>query len=123
MCSTSLTSRPHSQILVDGYKVEGPGVLVKSVNQAYTRLNLFNAAWWGNQIEENALFESHDSKLALRGGNIFCYPAEEKYCLAFRTYRQANETRTYLKECSEELSGLDALNRPWGCLIKDAAVE
>lgn len=113
----------HSRIFVEGYKVEGPGVLVKSVNQAHTRLKLFNAAWWGNRIEENALFESHDSKLDLTGGNIFCYPDEEKYSLAFRTYRQAKEERIGIKECSETLEGLDALGRPWGCLIGNLVLE
>ena len=102
----------NSKVIVDGYKVEGPGVLVKSINNAYTRLNLFNAAWWGNKIEENALF-----------GNIFCYPDEEKYCLAFRVYRKTKEERKYIKECSEKLEGLDALRRPWGCLIKRIDLE
>jgi len=113
----------NSKVIVDGYKVEGPGILVKSINNAYTRFNLFNAAWWGNKIEDNCLFESHDSRLELIGGNIFCYPDEEKYCLAFKIYKNTKEKRAYLKECSEELEGLDALRRPWGRLIKRIDLE
>ena len=113
----------HSTVVIDGYKVEGPGILVKSINNAFTKMNLFNAAWWGNKIPDNALFESHDSKLALTGGNIFCYPSDEKYCLAFRIHKNTDRKYIYLKECSEELEGLDALGRSWGCLIKKVNLE
>lgn len=113
----------NSKVIVDGYKVEGPGILVNSKNNAYTRFNLFNAAWWGNKIEDNCLFESHDSRLELIGGNIFCYPDKEKYCLAFRIYKKAKEKRIYLKECSAKLNGLDSLGRSWGCLMKRITLE
>lgn len=113
----------HSTVVIDGYKVEGPGILVKSINNAFTKMNLFNAAWWGNKIPDNALFESHDSKLVLTGGNIFCYPSDEKYCMAFRIHKNTDRKYIYLKECSEELEGLDALGRSWGCLIKKVNLE
>ena len=113
----------NSQIIVDGYKVEGPGVLVKSVNNGYTKLNLFNAAWWGNKIPENALFESHDSKIDITGGHIFCYPEEREYCLTLREFKNDIEERTYLEGCSEEIKDSDSLGRSWGRLIKNVVRE
>lgn len=112
-----------SDVFIDGYKVEGPGTLVKSINNGKTVLNLFNAAWWGNQIPEHALFESHNSQMRLIGGNPFCCPNDETYALALRIFNGREEKRCYLSECSEPLAGLDALGRSWGYLIKDLTVN
>lgn len=113
----------NSDVIVDGYKVEGPGTLIKSVNNGKTQLNLFNAAWWGNKIPDNSLFELHDSVIKLYGGNVFCYPDDEKYCLTFFIHKNGKDAeRIYLSNCSEELCGLDALNRPWGRIISDISL-
>lgn len=109
----------HSELIIDGYKVEGPGVLVKNRNGGKTQLNLFNAAWWGNRIENNALFDFDKGVLMATGGNIFCYPQEERFCLAIHKETQ----RTYLKDCSVELTGQDALHRDWGRLIKNLEIK
>lgn len=112
----------NSEIIVDGFKVEGPGELVKSINGGKTRLNLFNAAWWGNKIPDNALFESHDSYMTLIGGNVFCFPDDDHLCLTIRNLKNGIEEKTLLKDCSDALTGLDALGRSWGCLIKNVEV-
>ena len=112
-----------SEVFVDGYKVEGPGTLVKSINNGKTTLNLFNAAWWGNKIPEHSLFESHDSQMRLIGGNPFCCPEDETYTLALRVFTAGEEKRCYLKECSQPLEGLDALGRSWGHLITDVTID
>lgn len=112
----------NSEIIVDGFKVEGPGELVKSINGGKTRLNLFNAAWWGNKIPDNALFESHDSHMTLIGGNVFCFPDDDHLCLTIRNLKNGIEERTLLKDCSDALTGLDALGRSWGRLIKNVEV-
>jgi hypothetical protein len=112
-----------SEAFVDGYKVEGPGTLVKSINNGKTTLNLFNAAWWGNKIPEHSLFESHDSRMRLIGGNPFCCPEDETYTLALRVFAAGEEKRCYLKDCSQPLEGLDALGRSWGHLITDVTVD
>lgn len=108
----------NSELIIDGYKVEGPGVLVKSVNGGKTRINLFNAAWWGNKIVDNMLFEVHHSQIDAVGGNVFCYPQEEMYCGAVYHIRKDTEQRINLKECSILLDGKDALGRDIGRLIE-----
>ncbi|MBQ3489150.1 MAG: hypothetical protein IJA86_00990, partial [Clostridia bacterium] len=80
-----------SELMIDGYKVEGPGELVKTVNGGKTQLNLFNAAWWGNKIEDNAIFEIHNSEIDVTGGNIFCYPENDRYCTAFLVDNDKNK--------------------------------
>ena len=106
----------NSTLVLDGYKVEGPGVLVKSTGNANTKLNLFNAAWWGNSIEDNALFSVYGGEVDLAGGLVFCFPENDKYCVTILD-RRAEEKRAYLKEVSVELDGKDALNRSWGRMI------
>ena len=110
-----------SELLIDGYKVEGPGELVKTVNGGKTQLNLFNAAWGGNKIEDHVIFEIHNGEIDITGGNIFCYPENDRYCTALLVDNDKNE-RISLKECSIELSGLDALGRSWGRLIENIII-
>ncbi len=112
----------NSKVCIDGYKVEGPGTLIKSVNNGKTCLNLFNAAWWGNKIPDHALFRLHDSQIKLVGGHVFCYPNDENLCLALRIFDNENEKRITLKNVSDKLTGKDALNRDWGCLIKKVII-
>ena len=88
-----------------------------------TRFNNFNAAWWGNQIEDHAVFETHDSSIKLSGGHIFCYSNDERYCLALKTYNNGNKSRTYLSECSKLLTGIDELGREWGRLIESIHIK
>ncbi len=107
----------NSEVVIDGYKTEGPGILVKAVNGGKTQLNLFNAAWWGNKLPENAIFECRDSDLQVTGGNVFCYPDDDDFCLAFLIHKAGGEERHYLRRCSTKLSGKDALNRSWGRLL------
>ncbi len=112
----------NSSVLVDGYKVEGPGKLLKAVNHGKTQLNLFNAAWWGNKLEDNCMFDLDSSEVKLTGGNIFLYAEEKRLRAALCVTANGTQSRTYLEDCSVELSGLDALGRPWGSLIKELAV-
>ena len=108
----------NSEICIDGYKTEGPGILIKSINGGKTSLNLFNAAWWGNKLPENALFEMHDSQIYLTGGNVFCYPEDENLSMAFNICEKGNTKRIKLKDCSDEIGSVDPLGRKYGCLIK-----
>ncbi len=112
----------NSELLVDGYKVEGPGKLVKAVNGSKTQFNLYNAAWWGNRFKENCMFDIENSEVMLTGGNIFCYPEEKELCTAFKVKNGEKEYVTDLFECSEELYGKDALGRDWGRIIKKAVI-
>lgn len=110
-------------LIIDGYKAEGPGMLVKTANGGKTQLNLFNAAWWGNKIPGNGLFEVIDSEIDVAGGNVFCYPKEEHYCLAVNVKNDGKEEKTTLRQCSKKLDGVDALGRDLGRLIENIAVR
>lgn len=112
-----------SDLLVDGYKTEGPGKMVKTVNGGKTQLNLFNSAWWGNRLPENDIFETRDASLMLTGGHVFCYPEQPELRMALRTAKGEEETRTELFDCSIELLGTDALARSLGRLIDQVTVE
>ncbi len=113
----------NSLCLVDGYKTEGPGKLLKSINGGKTRFNLFNAAWWGNKIPENCMFDMEDSKCFAVGGNIFCYPDEKELRTALLLKSGSGDKVIPLDDCSTELEGLDALGRPWGRLIDKLNID
>ncbi len=112
----------NSEISVDGYKVEGPGMLVKTINSGKTQLNLFNAAWWGNKIEENSLFMVRDSSIDVTGGNVFCYDPEEKYQLALDVENGDFKQKSIIDNCAKELTGKDALGRSASRLIENIAI-
>lgn len=112
----------NSEIIIDGYKVEGPGTLVKSINGGKTSLNLFNAAWWGNKIPDHSLFELHNSSAHLVGGHIFCYPSDENLCLTLQIFDNKEEKRITLKNTSDIIIGSDALKRDLGRIMKDVIV-
>lgn len=111
-----------SELCINGYKVEGPGIIVKTINGGKTQLNLFNAAWWGNHVENNPMFDIQKSEVNVLGGNIFCYPNDKRYCLAFVIENEFNK-QIYLDECSKDLIGNDALNRSWGRLIENISLK
>ena len=110
----------NSQIYIDGYKVEGPGMLIQSINNGKTELNLFNAAWWGNKKPDNALFSLHNSQIKLVGGYVFCYPGKESLCLALRIFDNENEKRITLQNTSDEV--IDSFGKIAGRIIKNVTV-
>ena len=107
-----------SHLIIDGYKVEGPGVLIKSLNGANTQINLFNAAWWGNKIENNVMFECIDSSLLAVGGLVHSFPEDEKFNGAYHKLNNNQEERCSITECGIPLSGKNSLGRSIGSLIK-----
>jgi hypothetical protein len=92
---------------------------VRTINGGKTQINILNAAWWGNKIKENGLFEIVDSEIDVTAGHVFCYPSDEEYCLALTLNRNGNITQKTLSECSIALEGFDALGRQWGRLIEN----
>lgn len=107
-----------SRLIIDGYKVEGPGVLIKSLNGSNTQINLFNAAWWGNKIENNVMFECIDSSLLAVGGLVHSFPEDEKFNGAYHKLNNNQEERCSITECGIPLSGKNSLGRSIGSLIK-----
>ncbi len=113
----------NSLLVIDGYKIEGPGKLVKAINGGKTQFNLFNAAWWGNKIKENCLFDIENSSALLIGGNIFCYPEQEELCRALWVKNDGTEYIKSIENSSSLLSGKDALGRSWGGLIERIIIK
>jgi len=111
-----------SELIIDGYKTEGPGKMIKAINRGKTQLNLFNSAWWGNKISENELFEICDSPMILTGGNVFCYPDEEELSMALRVSKDNETYRKNINEIGKKLSGKDSLGRSWGILIENIII-
>lgn len=56
----------NSKIMIDAYKVEGPGTAVKTINGGITYINVCTCGI-GFVDAENALFETKDSKTVLKG--------------------------------------------------------
>ncbi len=57
----------HSEIYLDGYKTEGPGCALKSINGGKTQINLCNNGIWSNTIEDNSIFILEHSELEAFG--------------------------------------------------------
>lgn len=106
-----------SDLLIDGYKVEGPGTLVKSTGGGKTVINLLNAAWWGNKRPENALFVIDESSLTVRGGLVHSFPEEKELAKALILSRGEATESTYFTDISFSLRGLNSLGRSIGRLI------
>jgi len=113
----------NSHLVIDGYKIEGPGKLVKSINGGKTQLNLFNAAWWGNKIEENCLFDIENSSAQLIGGNVFCYPEDEELSKVLWVKNNGEEYKTTVQSSLTKLYGKDALGRNWGRILERILIE
>ena len=107
-----------SELLIDGYKVEGPGALVRSTSGGKTKINLFNAAWWGNKLTENAMFLIEDSSIIARGGLVHSFPEENELATALILRRGATTDMTSVTDCSLPLRGVNSLGRSIGRLIE-----
>lgn len=107
----------NSEIYIDGYKTEGAGTAVKSINGGKTQINLFNNGLWCNGIEDNYVFDICESKLYAVGGQIFGYREDKNFTKAVRNEKAGRTKILNLYDCSVELDGLDALGRKFGRLI------
>lgn len=76
----------HSEIYIDGYKTEGPGCALKSINGGKTQINVCNNGLWCNSLEDNPLFDINDSELEVSAVFPFgFYPDKRECCVAFNT--------------------------------------
>lgn len=71
-----------SEIHIDGYKTEGGGISLKSVNGGKTQINICNLGLWDNHLEENSMFDLTASEIEMSGVYAFGFADEEKYCTA-----------------------------------------
>lgn len=67
----------NSDIMIDGYRVEGPGVAVKTVNGGKTRFNLCTCTI-GYNLATNALFETENANVIVNGMLIQDMPGGPK---------------------------------------------
>lgn len=70
-----------SQIYIDGYKTEGPGCALKSVNGGKTQINICNNGIWYNAVEENPLFSLSNSEFEAFGVLPFLFNPDKPECL------------------------------------------
>lgn len=112
-----------SELLVDGYKTEGCGVMVWAKNGAKTELRLINSAWWCNRLPENEMYRAEDSSMRLIAGLMFAYPEEKELSMALRVKKGGEETRFGIAECGEPLAGEDHLGRNFGSMLRDFSVK
>ena len=68
----------NSRILIDGYRIEGSGTALKSVNGGTTQFNLFNAGI-GAKIADNPVFHINNSSFELNEAIIFGFDAGSEY--------------------------------------------
>lgn len=76
-----------SKVYLDGFKVEGPGTAVKTINGGTTWLNILSAGI-GYSNAENALFETIDSKLCLNLGREGTFDEFTRYQTIFEETSQ-----------------------------------
>lgn len=72
-----------SEIYIDGYKTEGPGNALTSINGGKTKINIANHGIWKNMRKDNMLFRLTDSELELSCSYPFSLNPERDYCTAF----------------------------------------
>ncbi len=67
-----------SEIFLEGFRTEGPGTALKSINGGRTHISLFNAAI-GDKDAENPIIELIDSKISLFGGKALGIDSNHEY--------------------------------------------
>ena len=107
----------NSEIYIDGYKTEGAGVAVKSINGGKTQINLFNNGIWNNKLEDHYVFDLTNSELYAVGGMIFGFNPDRKFNEAIKSVKNGRTKINNLYDCTIELEGVDALGRSFGRLF------
>lgn len=99
----------NSVILMDAYKVEGPGVAVKTINHGKTQLNICTCAI-GYHKAENALFEVRDASLQMNGVLIQDMPGWGRLSYHFIIEQESDGKikKTYVDDIEDKI---DAISR------------
>lgn len=104
----------NSDIHIDGYKVEGGGIALKSINGGKTQINVCNLGLWNNRLEENSMFDITKSEIEMSGVYAFGFADKEKYCTALK--------RDGKKSSISELVKCSSLNPLWSDGVLNAAM-
>ena len=86
-----------SDFVCFGYKVEGPGTAVKTINGGKTEVFVFSCGI-GDITAENPLFENKDSKVLLLNGKIFGVWDTLDYNLILESNYRGKTEKIYKKE-------------------------
>ena len=97
----------NSVVLMDAYKVEGPGVAVKTINNGITQLNICTCTIGYNKAE-NALFETNNAQLILNGIAIQDMPGwgTLSYNLIIEQEINGIKKKMYSKEIKDQIDNL-----------------
>ena len=90
----------NSRLTVYGFKVEGPGTAVKTVNGGKTAVFVFSCGI-GDKTAKNALFENSNSDVYLFAGKIFGVTDELDYNLILNSEHNGIIRRVYKSELEE----------------------
>ena len=80
-----------SAILLDTFRTEGPGTMLKSMNGGMTKVNISNAGG-GYKQAENPLFEAQDAQLDLTGCIAFGWDQGTEYNCIIKEVKDGNAT-------------------------------
>lgn len=97
----------NSVILMDAYKVEGPGAAVKTINNGKTQINICTCAIGYNKAE-NALFLTEDAELILNGVLVQDMPGWGRlsYGLILEQNINGTEKKVYAKELEDRVDDI-----------------
>ena len=84
----------NSVVLIDGFRTEGCGGALKSINNGNTQINLFNAGI-GYYNYETPLFDLHDSTLELFGGLAFGFNISTVYNIIINQEENGKTKKLY----------------------------
>ena len=87
----------NSKLTVYGFKVEGPGTAIKTVNGGETTVFVFSCGI-GDITAKNALFDNDNSDVMLFGGKIFGVTDQLDYNLILRSEKGGKIKKVYKSE-------------------------
>lgn len=90
----------NSDFVCYGFKVEGPGTAIKTINGGKTSVFVFSCGI-GDITAENALFQNINSDIYLIGGKIFGVSDELDYNLILDSFKGKEHKNVYKRELSK----------------------
>ncbi len=91
-----------STVYLDGFKVEGPGTAMKTINGGHTVINVFSAGI-GNAEASNALIETKDGTTILTGGLIGSFEEETMYHIVYESDKDGKVSKIMSKEVPDHV--------------------
>ena len=89
-----------SELLLDGFRTEGPGTAIRTINGGRTTVHVFQAGI-GDRTGKRPLFEAIDSTQQIFGARAFGYNERSEYHIIVREVREGKETFVLWDELPE----------------------